>query len=113
MSSSHPKIVSYPTIHPPGDKYLVSGGTIITTPDLKPEDLSQLLKTIIVTSREEVDLLQRVVDGIGSLDGSKSEFIWNTVLQVLGILFVIVFGAFSVLAYTAARIANKQSLEAN
>jgi len=57
MSSSHPKSVSYPTVHPPGNKYLVSGGTTITTPDPEPEDLSQLLKTIILTSREEVDLL--------------------------------------------------------
>ncbi|KAB8292398.1 hypothetical protein EYC80_008132 [Monilinia laxa] len=44
---------------------------------------------------------------------SKFEFVWNAVLQSIAIIFAVVFGTFSVLAYLVGETANKQSTEAN
>ena len=44
---------------------------------------------------------------------SKVEFIWGSVLQLVGLIFVVVFGVFAALAYIAAGVANTQASEAN
>jgi len=64
-------------------------------------------------SRQELIVLNIVADRLKHLEGTKIEFIWSSVLQTVGLLFVIVFGVFAKLAYDAAEVANKQSFEAN
>jgi hypothetical protein len=42
----------------------------------------------------------------------KAQFIWNTVLQILGLIAASLFGAFSILAYVVAHEGNSISLYA-
>lgn len=63
-------------------------------------------------SNEQTELLRALVIQSTS-DDSKIEFIWNAVLQSVAIIFGVVFGTFSVLAYLVGETANKQSVEAN
>ncbi|QSZ32591.1 hypothetical protein DSL72_002170 [Monilinia vaccinii-corymbosi] len=61
---------------------------------------------------EQTELLQALLTQATSND-SKFEFVWNAVLQSIAIIFAVVFGTFSVLAYLVGETANKQSTEAN
>ena len=81
--------------------------------ELLLRDISSKLGTIAETSIHELRLLHSISDRISLLEDSKVEFIWNAVLQTIGIIFVIIFGAFAVLAYNASQIANRQSFQAN
>ncbi|KAI9639983.1 hypothetical protein NHQ30_011652 [Ciborinia camelliae] len=63
-------------------------------------------------SSEQTELLRALLIQSTTND-SKFEFIWNAVLQSIAIIFAVVFGTFSVLAYLVGETANKQSIEAN
>jgi hypothetical protein len=76
-------------------------------------EISSRLSTIAETSIHELRLLHSVSDRISLLEDSNVEFVWNAVLQTIGIIFVIIFGVFAVLAYNASEISNRQSFEAN
>lgn len=81
--------------------------------ELLLREISSKLGTIAETSIHELRLLHSLSDRISLLEASKVEFIWNAVLQTIGIIFVIIFGVFAVLAYNANEIANRQSFESN
>jgi hypothetical protein len=85
----------------------------LVTQELLLRDISSKLGTIAETSIYELRLLHSISDRISLLEDSKVEFIWNALLQTIGIIFVIIFGVFAVLAYSASQIANKQSFQAN
>lgn len=76
-------------------------------------DIANKLGIIAETSVHELRSLRSVSDRISLLEASKVEFVWNAVLQTVGIIFVIIFGVFAVLAYNANEIANRQSFESN
>ncbi|KAA8564264.1 hypothetical protein EYC84_011208 [Monilinia fructicola] len=61
---------------------------------------------------EQTEVLREILTQSTSND-SKFEFVWNAVLQSIAIIFAVVFGTFSVLAYLVGETANKKSTEAN
>lgn len=63
-------------------------------------------------AHEELELLQSIERQILS-ESSKTQFLWNVFLQLTGILFVILFGAFAVLSYIIGKGTDTKSLEAN
>jgi hypothetical protein len=64
-------------------------------------------------SRDQVEILNVIAQSVKHLEDTKIEFVWNSALQLAGLLFVVIFGVFAALAYDAAAVANKQSSEAN
>jgi hypothetical protein len=61
---------------------------------------------------EELALLQKIHKQIQS-ESTKTQFIWNAFLQVFGLVFVVIFGAFSIIAFRIGEQANIQSSQAN
>jgi uncharacterized membrane protein YagU involved in acid resistance len=47
---------------------------------------------------EELALLRGIHKQLRA-EATKTQFLWNTFLQIMGIIFVIIFGAFSVISY--------------
>ncbi|PMD19637.1 hypothetical protein NA56DRAFT_646964, partial [Hyaloscypha hepaticicola] len=85
-----------------------------------PEDLCKAIhdqlksmETLSELSKHQLIELSRIAKYVEISSTSKVEFIWSSVLQLAGLLFVVVFGVFAALAYNAADVANKQSFEAN
>ena len=85
-----------------------------------PEELSKAIldqlksmELLSELSKGQLIELSRIAKYVEISSTSKVEFIWSSVLQLAGLLFVVVFGVFAALAYNAANIANKQSFEAN
>ncbi|KAE9374103.1 hypothetical protein N431DRAFT_532808 [Stipitochalara longipes BDJ] len=62
--------------------------------------------------RKELTLLQNIHKQLQS-ESTKIQFLWNAFLQITGIIFVVIFGAFSIIAYRIGEQANKQSNQAN
>ncbi|KAG0647979.1 hypothetical protein D0Z07_5688 [Hyphodiscus hymeniophilus] len=81
--------------------------------ELLLRDIANKLGMIAETSKHELRLMHSVVERISLLEDSKVEFIWTAILQTIGLIFVIIFGVFAVLAYNASEISNKRSAEAN
>jgi len=71
------------------------------------------IETLPELSKEQLATLRDILSLIEITSTSKVEFIWSSVLQLAGLIFVVVFGVFAALAYDAANIANKQSSQAN
>lgn len=77
-----------------------------------------LLRTIcdklpsVQIAKEELKLLQSIEHRILS-QSSKTQFVWNVFLQLVGIIFVVLFGAFAVLSYNIGKSTDRKSLEAN
>ena len=78
----------------------------------------ELLKSIDskITPQEihlkELALLQKIQKQLQS-ESTKTQFIWNAFLQVFGLVFVVIFGAFSIIAFRIGEQANIQSIQAN
>jgi hypothetical protein len=64
------------------------------------------------TVLEELAILRAIHKQLRS-ESTKVQFLWNAFLQITGIVFVIVFGVFSVMAYKIGEKANTQASEAN
>jgi hypothetical protein len=64
------------------------------------------------TVLEELEILRAIHKQLRS-ESTKIQFLWNAFLQIMGIVFVIVFGIFSGLAYKIGEKANTQASEAN
>jgi hypothetical protein len=64
-------------------------------------------------TQHQLEVLTVIADRLKYLEETKVEFIWSSVLQLAGLLFVVIFGVFAALAYDAAEVANRQSAEAN
>jgi tetrahydromethanopterin S-methyltransferase subunit G len=62
---------------------------------------------------QQLEVLTVIADRLKYLEETKVEFIWGSVLQLAGLLFVVIFGVFAALAYDAAEVANRQSADAN
>lgn len=62
---------------------------------------------------DELLFIRRIHDLLSLSESTKTQFLWNAFLQVMGIIFVIVFGVFSVLAYSTNERANKLTADAN
>jgi hypothetical protein len=77
-----------------------------------------LLQTIcdnlpsVQIAEKELKMLQSIERQILS-ESSKTQFLWNVLLQFTGIIFVILFGVFAVLSYIMGRSTDRKSLEAN
>ena len=71
------------------------------------------LEILSELSRHQLAELRQMVALIEVSTTSKVEFIWGSVLQLVGLIFVVVFGVFAALAYIAAGVANTQASEAN
>ncbi|RAL66663.1 hypothetical protein DID88_006348 [Monilinia fructigena] len=67
--------------------------------------------TLQKKTSEQTEILRALLVQSTSND-SKFEFVWNAALQSIAIIFAVVFGTFSVLAYLVGETANKQSTEA-
>jgi hypothetical protein len=95
-----------------------------TTQEIRHEESSSLLETKFPLSREvQRSMSLKLVDD----RPIKTQFIWNTVLQICGLFAAFLFGVFSILAYLIAhegnsissyaaklsQIANKESFTAN
>ncbi len=76
-------------------------------------DQLKSMETLSELSKDQLIELSRIAKYVKISSTSKVEFIWSSVLQLAGLLFVVVFGVFAALAYNAANVANKQSFEAN
>ncbi|MCJ1320734.1 hypothetical protein MMC15_006075 [Xylographa vitiligo] len=63
----------------------------------------------------QLALLQSIRDRIGpeKEETTKTQFVWNAILQALGVIIGILFGVFSILSYVVSETANGQSLAAN
>jgi hypothetical protein len=61
---------------------------------------------------KELALLQKIHKQLQS-ESTKTQFIWNAFLQVFGLVFVVIFGAFSIIAFKIGEQANIQSSQAN
>lgn len=83
-----------------------------------PKKAIELLKSIDskITPQEiyfkELALLQKIHKQLQS-ESSKTQFIWNAFLQVFGLVLVVIFGAFSIIAFRIGEQANIQSSQAN
>jgi hypothetical protein len=91
-----------------------------------PQDLSQLLEkqdALLNLLREDrarvselpekgVLLLEAIHRRLES-EATKTQFFWNAFLQLVGLAFAVVFGAFAVLAWNTGKQANNQSNDAN
>ena len=64
-------------------------------------------------TQHQLEVLNTIANRLKHLEETKVEFLWSSVLQLAGLLFVVIFGVFAALAYDAAEVANKQSAEAN
>ncbi|KAE9367454.1 hypothetical protein N431DRAFT_470886 [Stipitochalara longipes BDJ] len=64
-------------------------------------------------TQNQLEILIVIAERLKYLEETKVEFIWSSVLQLAGLLFVVIFGVFAALAYDAAEIASRQSAEAN
>ncbi|PMD28679.1 hypothetical protein NA56DRAFT_640267 [Hyaloscypha hepaticicola] len=64
------------------------------------------------TVLEELKILRAIHKQLRS-ESTKIQFLWNAFLQIMGIVFVIIFGVFSVMAYKIGQRANTQASEAN
>ncbi|MCJ1415120.1 hypothetical protein MMC32_001451 [Xylographa parallela] len=63
----------------------------------------------------QLALLQSIRDRIGpeERETTKTQFIWNAILQAFALVVGILFGVFSILSYVVSESANSQSLAAN
>jgi hypothetical protein len=98
------------------DAKLISDHPVpVLTEELFKAVLDQLksMETLSELSKHQLIELSRIAKYVEISSTSKVEFIWSSVLQLAGLLFVVVFGVFAALAYNAADVANKQSFEAN
>jgi hypothetical protein len=64
-------------------------------------------------TQHQLEVPTVIADRLKHLEETKVEFIWSSVLQLAGLLFVVIFVVFAALAYDAAEAANRQSAEAN
>jgi len=85
--------------------------TSISQEDILQAIRSQLAATETL-SKISIDIT-KIAEDVRTSSTSSVEFVWASVLQLAGLLFVVIFGVFSALAYDAAEVANKQSAEAN
>lgn len=83
----------------------------ISQEDIREAVRSQLAATETL-SQMSIEL-KKIAEDVRTSSTSKVEFVWGSVLQLAGLLFVVIFGVFAALAYDAAEVANKQSAEAN
>jgi hypothetical protein len=86
-----------------------------TPTSLKTSDLLDSINSKIPppeTVLEELAILRAIHKQLRS-ESTKVQFLWNAFLQITGIVFVIVFGVFSVMAYKIGERANTQASEAN
>jgi hypothetical protein len=70
-------------------------------------------KRLLSLMEQLLEVQKLMADRARHLEETKLEFVWSSVLQLVGLLFVVIFGVFGALALNAADIANKQSAEAN
>jgi hypothetical protein len=63
-------------------------------------------------AEKELKLLEKIERRVLS-ESSKTQFWWNISLQLIGIIFVILFGTFAVLSYIIGKSTDRKSLEAN
>jgi hypothetical protein len=98
----------------------LNDGDISSEHQISQEDLLKAIRDKLPSaeivsglSKQELDVLNVIADRLLYLEETKIEFIWSSVLQLVGLLFVVVFGVFAALAYNAAGVANRQSFEAN
>lgn len=66
-------------------------------------------------SKKELIVLEAIRDNIGSSakKTTKTQFIWNSILQTVGLVIGILFGIFAILLYRTTEIANRQALVSN
>jgi hypothetical protein len=85
-----------------------------STPPTKPNLLESINSKILPPEivLEELALLRGIHKQLRS-ESTKAQFLWNAFLQIMGIVFVIIFGVFSVMAYKIGERANTQASEAN
>jgi hypothetical protein len=106
-----------PSIHPLDNDPSISASSPFAAQEALLAESNHKLASADALSdaaKQEAVLLKQIADLLKkSAVPSKVEFIWNQILQLVGICFVIVFGTFAVLAYNVAVVANKQSLDAN
>ncbi|MCJ1437687.1 hypothetical protein MMC27_007074 [Xylographa pallens] len=67
------------------------------------------------TADPQLALLQSIRDRIGpeETETTKTQFVWNAILQAFALVIGILFGVFSILSYVVSETANSQSLAAN
>jgi len=71
------------------------------TPDLQPHILEQL-KALVQLQHQAV-----------SKPPIVTEFVWNTLLQILGLVAAALFGAFTILSWQVGQLANGYASVAN
>ena len=63
-------------------------------------------------SLKELALLEKIQKQLQS-ESTKTQFVWNAFLQIAGITFAVIFGAFAIIAFKIGEQANIQSSQAN